>query len=358
VPDSTDFPPKEILVHPRFTRRAASALVIATIVATVPAAASARQPANGGSTADAPVFWPNPVATSGSYDGLTDRKDADYDLLNNERVGVQLTDLDGSGYLRGTWAIVVSETGDPAFETDGTFDYTRHDDRFEQVMAYYWVTQSQLYTRSLGFGVSSGWPAINADQQRVRINQWGVDNSFATDHPKDEMRFGKGGVDDAEDGEVILHELGHQIHFSQSETFFGSTEAGAISEGFGDYWAATVSEVVAGVQPDPACIAEWDSISYTAGPIHCLRRMDTALKYADMNGRIHRDGQIWSHALWNLRTAIGNVHADTAILWAQFDWTGTTMSALAQRIVDYAQAEYGEGVAARAAFAERGILAP
>ena len=150
------------------------------------------------------------------------------------------------------------------------------------------------------------------------------DNSFATDHPKDEMRFGKGGVDDAEDAEVILHELGHQIHFSQSATFFASNEAGSISEGFGDYWAGDVSEIVAGVQPDPKCIAEWDSVSYTAGPVHCLRRLDSTRMYpTDLNGEVHHDGTIWSHALWNLRTAIGANHADTAILWAQFNWTGT-----------------------------------
>jgi hypothetical protein len=342
----------------RPARRLALALLVATITAIVPAAASARQPGEFGATAEALVFWPNPVVTSGNT-ALLDMKDADYAELNSERVSVQLTDLDGSGYLTGTWATVVSETGDAAFETDGTYDYTRHDDRFEQVMAYYWVTQSQLYTRSLGFGVTSGWPGINADQQRVRINQWGVDNSFATDHPKDEMRFGKGGVDDAEDGEVILHELGHQIHFSESVTFYSSYESDAIGEGFGDYWAATVSEVVAGVQPDPACIAEWDSVSYTTGPIHCLRRLDTTLMYpSGMNGRIHHDGQIWSHALWNLRTALGNVQADTAILWAQFGWTGTTMADLAQRIVDRAETLYGHaaGITALAAFQDRGIL--
>ena len=56
------------------------------------------------------------------------------------------------------------------------------------------------------------------------------------DDNKDEIRLGKGGVDDAEDGEVILHEYGHAIHFSQNFSF-ASSEAGAISEGFGDYWA-------------------------------------------------------------------------------------------------------------------------
>jgi hypothetical protein len=99
-------------------------------------------------------------------------------------------------------------------------------------MAYYWITEAQKYIQSLGFGVTR--PPIDNRPQPVRINQWGQDNSFATDHPKNELRFGKGGVDDAEDAEVILHEYGHAIHFAQSFSF-ASEEAGAISEGFGDY---------------------------------------------------------------------------------------------------------------------------
>ena len=342
------------------SRRATVALIAAALAVAAPVAAvSAKQP-SGCTTATGMVFMPNPVVSSGSYAGLADNKDADSAALNAERVQVTLTGLDGSGYLRGRYAYVVSSTGDAAYETDCTFNYTRHDDRFEQVMAYYWVTTSQAYLQSLGFTHSSGlWRVINGDSQRVRINQYGVDNSFATDHPRDEMRFGKGGVDDAEDGEVILHELGHQIHFSQSSTFFGTEEAGAISEGFGDYWAATVSEWATGGEPDPECIAEWDSISYTAGPIHCLRRLDGTRMYPDdLTGEVHRDGTIWSHALWNLRGAIGATHADTAILRAQFDWTGTTMPALASRIVNAVDALYGSGEAAQAtaAFQERGIL--
>jgi hypothetical protein len=338
--------------------RLAFLLAVALALPAAAPIATIAKPANGCTTATALVFNPNPVATSGNI-FLTDQNDADYAELNNERVRVTLTGLDGSGYLRGTWATVFSETGDPAYETDCTYDYTRHDDRFEQVMSYYWVTRSQDYTRSLGFGVKAGWPAVNGDQQRVRINQWGADNSFATTHPKDEMRFGKGGVDDAEDGEVILHELGHQIHFSASSTFFATNEAGGISEGFGDYWAATVSEWSAGVQPDPECIAEWDAVSYDPAPPFCLRRLDRDLRYPqDLTGAVHRDGQIWSHALWNLRNAIGATHADTAILWAQMGWTGSNMPDLANRIVSEVQSRYGtrEARLATAAFAERGIL--
>jgi hypothetical protein len=345
-------------MSPSRRSRVLISLVALAILAMTPATASASPFNGGGITASALVFNPNPVVTSGNL-ALTDEKDADYPALNNERVRVLLTNLDGSGNLCGAWACVVNQTGSGAFETDATYDYTRHDERFEQVMAYYWVTQSQLYLQSLGFGGGGPYRGINDNPQAVRINQWGVDNSFASDAPKDQMVFGKGGVDDAEDAEVILHEYGHQIHFSQSATFFSSSQADAISEGFGDYWAATVSAVIAGPQPDPACIAEWDSISYTVGPVHCLRRLDANLTYPDdLNGRVHHDGTIWSQALWQIRGSLGNVKADTVILTAQFDWTGTTMVELANRTVAAAQSLYGNGAAlkVRQAFEARGIL--
>ena len=335
------------------------ALLLAVTAAIGPAALMARQAGGHCSAPTGKVFMPNPVASSGDTT-LRDRKDQDYAALNDERVTVPLPYLDDSGFLHGRYAYVVSATGDPAFETDCTFNYTRHDDRFEQVMAYYWITASQLYLRSLGFdGVT--FPEVNADAQRVRVNQLGYDNSFATTHPRDELRFGKGGVDDAEDGDVILHELGHQIHFSQSATWFSSLEAGSISEGFGDYWAFTVAKAVAGSQFDEACIAKWDAVSYddpSDGSI-CLRRLDEDLTYPDdLVDEVHDDGRIWSHALRNLHYAIGQTHADTAILLAQFDWTGTTMPALAERTVAAVKDLYGAAEAddARAAFQERGIL--
>jgi hypothetical protein len=336
------------------------ALLLVTTAIFGPAAALAKQaPAVCEEAATGWVFNPNPVATSGDTT-LTDNKDADSEALNAELVSVDLPFLDDSGYLRGTYATIVSETGDPAFADNCTFNYTRHDDRFEQVMAYYWVTASQVYLRELGFDGET-FPEVNADQQRVRINQWGVDNSFATTHPRDEMRFGKGGVDDAEDADVILHELGHQIHFSQSDTFFSSAEAGAISEGFGDYWAFSAAKAIAGSQFDEACIAKWDATSYDSNPANgiCLRRLDADLSYPDdLVGQVHADGRIWSHALRNLHYAIGQQHADTAILMAQFDWTGTTMPDLATRIVDAVDDLYGaaQATAAEAAFHERGIL--
>jgi hypothetical protein len=330
----------------------ASALALVLLAINVPIVAASK-PGASASTGTGRVFLPNPVAALQNQ-SLTDQKDADYAALQPAYQNVTLTNLDGSGYLRGDWAYIRSETGDPAYSPDNTYLYGRNDDRFEQVMAYYWVTESQKYIQSLGFG--STLRPVNKQPQAVRINQWGVDNSFATDK-HDELRFGKGGVDDAEDAEVILHEYGHAIHFSQNFVF-GSSEAGAISEGFGDYWAVTVSARIA-LTADLACVADWDSVSYTASVPHCLRRVDGNLHYpADLNGRVHHDGQIWSRALWDIRSQLGPTKADTLILEGQFDFPGTTMPDLARATVAAAQRLYGKSTAkvVEAAFQDRGIL--
>jgi hypothetical protein len=327
--------------------------VALTIVASAIVVSAAGKPPAGSALGAGTVFLPNPVADLGD-ETLTDQKDTDYAALAPAYHDVVLTNLDGTGFLVGDWAQVVSETGAPAYSPSNEFRYRRDDDRFEQVMAYYWITEAQKYIQGLGFGTSRR--PVNMKSQRVRINQWGLDNSFATTH-KDELRFGKGGVDDAEDAEVVLHEYGHAIHFSQGFVF-GSEEAGAISEGFGDYWAVTVSSFVAPTR-DPACVADWDSVSYTSAVPHCLRRVDTNLHYpADLNGEVHHDGQIWSRALWDIRQAVGDVRADTLILEAQFGFPGTTMRALAATTVAVADSLYGRAVATqvRTVFVNRGLL--
>jgi hypothetical protein len=333
-------------------------LIVFVLTASLSGNALASNDGPGTSTGTGQVFLPNPVADLEDQ-SLTDQKDADYAALGPAYHVVTLTNLDGSGYLRGDWANIRGETGNPAFSSTNTFIYTRDDDRFEQVMAYYWVTEAQKYIQSLGFG--STLRPVNMESQDIRINQLGYDNSFSWDK-KDLLRFGKGGVDDAEDAEVILHEYGHAILDSQSTPFgaFGaSPEAGAMHEGFGDYWAVTVSAVIAPTADLP-CVADWDSVSYTSGTPHCLRRVDTNLHYPeDLNGRVHHDGQIWSRALWDIRNALGHVQADTIILEAHFSFPNeATMPEAAQEVVSAAQSLYNAGVAntVRAAFQARGIL--
>ena len=78
----------------------------------------------------------------------------------------------------------------------------------------------------------------------------------------------------------------------------------------------------------------------------------------DPDASVHRNGQIWSRALWDIRQALGHTVADTIILDAHFDMPNPTMPQLALRTVERAQALYNAGVAntVRASFQARRIL--
>jgi zinc metalloprotease ZmpB len=328
-----------------------------SLAASTSAVAAPKPP--GGSTAPAQVFAPNPVADLG-IQTLTDQKDADYFSADPTLAGayhrVTLTDLDGSGTLSGAYAKVISETGKAAVNTGSGFVYTRDQDQFEQTMGYYWVTQAQRYIQSLGFG--STLPAVNKRQQLLRINQFGGDNSFYREGTgKLAITLGKGGVDDAEDAEVIVHEYGHSVQDDQVPGFGSTPDAGAIGEAFGDYLAVTVSEQFAPT-PDEPCVADWDSTSYTSTVPHCLRRVDGNKHYPeDLVGEVHADGEIWSRALWDIHKSLGARLADTIIIRAQFAFTPDISMPDAARATIATAGLYGTSAqkAVQAAFAARGL---
>ncbi|HKE79828.1 MAG TPA: M36 family metallopeptidase [Solirubrobacteraceae bacterium] len=331
------------------------------LIAAAPAAAAPKPPPVGGSTAPGQVFAPNPVADLG-IQTLTDQKDADFfsadPALAKAYHRVTLTNLDGTGTLTGDYAKVLSSTGKPATNTGNGFIYTRDQDQFEQVMGYYWVTQAQRYIQSLGFGTGE-FPAVNKRQQLLRMDQFGGDNSFYREGTgKLTITLGKGGVDDAEDAEVIVHEYGHSVQDNQVPGFGSTPDAGAIGEAFGDYLAVTVSEHFAPT-PDEPCVADWDSTSYTSTVPHCLRRVDGNKHYPeDLVGEVHADGEIWSRALWDIHQALGATRADRIIIDAQFDFTADiSMPDAATATIATARRLYGQGVAntVTAAFAARGL---
>ncbi|HWJ10676.1 MAG TPA: M36 family metallopeptidase [Nocardioides sp.] len=344
-------------------RPALASLAVVLTIAALAGPADAK-PTAGTTTGTGLVFKVNPVQSSGD-ESLVDAKDAASAVPTSEYASVPLRNLDGSGYLRGTWVTVESATGTPAYSASGVYNYDRSQDQFEQVMAYFWVNQAQEYIQSLGFG-STLRPVVKQSFS-VKINQYGGDNSYQTDKPY-RIRLGKGGVDDAEDAEVIVHEYGHAVHASQVPGYGSSLDAGSIGEAWGDYLAVSVGLDAAQeygwpVAAPEACVMDWDATSYTDGPVHCLRRLDTDLKVADRKNEVHYDGQIWSRGLWDARAgyeALGLTSRDfdTTVIDAQFDFApDTSFDAAATAIYHKALTRDGADAAAviEDAFAARGI---
>ncbi len=346
-----------------------AALVSLSVAAAtaVPGSASAKPAPTAPSTGTAQVFMVNPVQSSGDQT-LTDMNDARSAVPASAYAVAPLRHLDGSGYLSGKYVQVQSATGAAAYSATSTFRYTRDQDQFEQVMGYFWVDQAQSYLQSLGFRPGGPRRAILARPLDLKINQYGGDNSYQTDKPF-RLRFGKGGVDDAEDAEVIDHEYGHAVHADQVPGFGQGLDAGSIGESFGDYLAVTVG-LAADAQygwprrAEAACPMDWDATSYTNAP-HCIRRFDTGMTVATRRGEVHADGQIWSQALWEIRLGYGRLGLstaawDTSLIQSQFSYApDTSFDAAAHRTYLTVKQRDGDAAArlVRARFAARGITA-
>lgn len=264
---------------------------------------------------EARVFRANPVTTLNDP-SLQDRNDSAAAVPPAAYETVDLPGLQGSGRLVGPF-VDVAELDSPlttAAEVGGSLIFDRSQKQFEEVNAYYHLDASQRYLRSLGF---DGAKAVVDRAIRVDVHALsGVDNSFYS-FPvpgRGELYFGDGGVDDAEDPDILLHEYAHAMQDSISPGNFGGSFGGeprALGEGFGDYWAFSsgyLDSVRSG--RDPFCVGDWDarcggaestSCSYPQGA-DCLRRVDSTKTMAVFNssnsrGNEHRNGEIWSSAL-------------------------------------------------------------
>ncbi|MEV5963592.1 M36 family metallopeptidase [Kribbella sp. NPDC051952] len=296
------------------------------------------------------VFDPNPVVSQ-KNEKLTDMNDKNQDALFVAQKNVVLRNLDGSGFLNGSYVNIKEGNGGLAQNKNNTFVYQRANNKFEQVMVYYHVNQAQEYIHQLGF------TEANNESQDFSVDTIRDDNSFY-DPETDMITMGDGGVDDAEDAEVIWHEYGHAIQDDIVPGFGESLQAGSIGEGFGDYWAVTMSVPVSKGFNLP-CVMDWDATSYTSTEPHCLRRTDTGKTTDDIVGEVHDDGEIWSNALWDIHQALGRTKANKVILESTFFYDpDTSFAAAAQDTVQAARLLYGKAAAQQVtdAFKARKIL--
>jgi len=321
------------------------------------------------------IFDPNPVVAL-NEPTLQDFNDSASAVPASAYRDVELNDA----ALHGPHVTLVDKQARNVEPPEGALVFDREQDGFEDVSAYFHIDRNQQYLQSLGYaGARAVVPyAIEVDAHAAS----GVDNSFfipsSTDAGKGTLYFGEGGTDDAEDADLLVHEYAHAIHEWIAPGTFGgafASEARALAEGIGDYWAYSAhADARRASGRDPYCFADWDarcwqdatseSCGYAEGT-DCLRRVDSAKTMADYetnetSGVEHRNGAIWSSALREIRERIGRTVSDTIVIESLF---GTpprpTFAIMAERLLQADRLLYSgthAGAICSAMFT-RGILA-
>lgn len=247
------------------------------------------------------VFLPDPLTTAqAAYTdtGYGDGLDADTPQLTAQNQSVSLEDIEllaGVYKLKGPYAEIQDfETPNKGLFTQATatFNFTRNNDAFEAVSTYYHIDNMMRHINlTLGLSILPFQYATGVRFDPSGLS--GADNSHyigATGR----LAFGEGGVDDAEDADVIIHELGHGLH--DWVTFGSLSQVNGLSEGTGDYIAGSYSRALGYWNSGQAAynwMFNWDGHNtYWAG-----RVLNYSPIYpSGLVNQIHTDGQIWATA--------------------------------------------------------------
>jgi zinc metalloprotease ZmpB len=281
-------------------------------------------PVNGSGT----VFNPDPLTTAVvTYNttGYTDGTDANTAQLGSQLQTVTLLDITQSGT---TYSLVGPYAEIQDFEapnkglftqTSSTFNFTRNADAFEAVNTYYHIDNVMRYINlTLGVTVMPYVYTTGVRFDPSGLN--GADNSHYIGSTN-VVSFGEGGVDDAEDADVIIHELGHGLH--DWITVGGLSQVNGLSEGTGDYIAGSYSRHL-GYWPTSNAAYNWVFNWDGHNPFWGGRILNTGGLYPGaLVNQVHSDGQIWAAANMLIWNDIGRQAADKAF-WLGLDVTNSS----------------------------------
>jgi len=246
------------------------------------------------------VFDPNPISS------LNDPTLTPTSVIPQQAYrDVDLNGLDGSGFLDGEF-VSTRPTQDRTSSAANTFVFTRDDRAFREVMAYFHIDRVRRYLGDLGFGdVLNRAIEVNIDATQDEGSQY--------DPITKSILFASGGVPDAEDGEIIVHEYGHAIQDDQVPGFGQGAESRAMGEGFGDFLSASFFADAKSPEMRPM-VGTWDAAGYPK-PRPFLRRVDSTKKYPkDIKNNIYSDSAIWSASLWQMRERLGRATAEKLVI--------------------------------------------
>ena len=307
------------------------------------------------------VFDPNPVIALRGSDQLLDDDGNELEPPDRAYTRVRLTGLKGNGFLDGQRVTTNLTRPRVRQQPSERWEFKSNQRGFDEAMIYFHVDSAIRYLDSLGYRgdrrIFSELPlAANAHSTPE-------DNAYYSPGTKS-LTFGTGDIDEAEDGETILHEFGHAIQDAICPDFGQSQEAAAMGEGFGDYFAGSftaATKVRKRMRSFVDTVMSWDGI-YMEGEPPCVRRLDGKVTYESFNHATradeHDNGEIWSATLWDIWNAIGRDRADRIIIESHFQLDGFTSFAKGARAIIDADHNLFHGrhvEALRRIFQRRGI---
>ena len=258
------------------------------------------------------VFDPDPLTHARAFyqagGQFGDNNDNVTDSLTAHTVQRVLRDITESGgqfHLDGLYCNI--EDFEAPFEgqfsqSTNQWHFNRNQQGFEAANVYYHIDASMRFINEtllfplMPFQYSGG---VRCDPHGLN----GDDNSHYLPGTG-QVSWGEGGVDDSEDADVILHELGHGLH--DWVTNGQLSQVNGLSEGSGDFWANAYNRNTGFWTPaDPQYywMFQWDGHNeYWSGRI-----TNYSATYPNgLTGSIHTDGQIWATALMQIWDDIGN----------------------------------------------------
>lgn len=276
---------------------------------------------DGRSLVTAKVFAPDPITTANQVLQISpyiDSSDADNIALNQERRTVIMDvfqDNNFNYYLDNDW-VVITDFSSPNIDnfvfTSPDLDFTRSQPEFEAVNAYYHITRFNQYIRD-----SLGMPALS--NFKIQVDPHGLngqDNSLFTaggNNPR--LTFGEGGVDDAEDADVIIHEYGHALSYQASPGGNSGADRPAIDEGFGDYVAASYSRAYSSFRWDDVFTWDGHNENFPWGWNGRIAADTSYYSASYVNSvTIHTAGQLWASSLMEIWGILGREIADKLAL--------------------------------------------
>lgn len=250
--------------------------------------------------------------------GYVDNNDADSAQLTAARTSVTLPEIDltaGVYKLKSSYVEISDfETPTTSLFTQATsaFNFTRSNNAFEAVNVFYHLDKSLRYINET-LGITCR-PTLNGGVLRYDPSGLsGADNSHFLPST-DQIAFGEGCVDDAEDADVIWHEFGHGVH----KWMTNGNVSQYLGEGNSDYWAQSYSRSLnqwTAADAASQFMFSWD------GHNTCWAGRSTdyfGVYPTDLvglqGGAAHTDGQIWVTALMQIWDVIGRTKTDKAFL--------------------------------------------